>query len=221
MGRRSGDGSGGAPAGRGRAAARLPRAHLLGLDPGGGLGRTASAGAARTAGCPCGRGAVRSGGTAREVQARRLPRTHHLLSGRVGKPAKPLPHNPIRAVDLILAGAPHRPGSEVSTHTQPITPLTSSGRAHARAAPARRPRPRGAHLNVFVFRMRISASPMPPLRMVTVHHSGTLPRRQTYLASFGGAQHARCCAIRQSVYDVGVCLGARSDDKPRPARVQR
>jgi len=33
-------------------------------------------------------------------------------------------------------------------------------------------------LNVLVLRIRISASPMPPLRMVTVHQSGTLPRRQ-------------------------------------------
>lgn len=33
------------------------------------------------------------------------------------------------------------------------------------------------HLKVFVLRIRISASPMPPFLSVTVHHSGTLPRR--------------------------------------------
>lgn len=36
-------------------------------------------------------------------------------------------------------------------------------------------------LNVFVAWILISASPMPPLRMVTDHHRGTLPRRHVYL----------------------------------------
>ena len=49
-------------------------------------------------------------------------------------------------------------------------------------------------LKVLVVWILISASPMPPLRMVTLHHSGTLPRRHVYLQTVTGTNRQRTTA---------------------------